>query len=108
MHFLFWVIQLIFNTAIYAQVKTVTFEALAGLQQKKDKPVMVYIHTDWCNYCKAMKQNMLNNKDIATLLNQKYYTVFLNAETKKDIIFNGRIFKYKPAGISTGIQQLAE
>lgn len=69
---------------------------------------MVYIHTDWCKYCHAMKQQMLKNSEILNILNQKYYTVFLNAESKKDISFNGKVFKYKPTGITTGIHQLAE
>lgn len=54
-----------------------------------------------------MKQQ-LKNTEIVNFLNQKYYTVFLNAESKKDINFNGKVFKYKPSGIATGIHQLAE
>ena len=107
LQFLFWSFTLI-NIAVYAQVKTVTFDELPGLQQKESRPVMVYIHTDWCKYCQAMKKHMLGNNDIATLLNRKYYAVFLNAETKEDINFNGKTFKYKPSGVATGRQPLAE
>lgn len=105
---LIWIFTLCANAASYAQLKTVTFEELAELQKKENRPVMVYIHTDWCKYCHAMKQHMLKNGDMLNLLNQKYYTVFLNAESKKDINFNGKVFKYKPSGIATGIHQLAE
>src|SRR5687768_15288238 len=108
LQFFIWVVALLSNKAIYSQVKTIAFEQLAGLQEKEKKPVMIYIHTDWCKYCQAMKQQMLKNKDVNSLLNQKYYTVFLNAETKEDISFNGKTFKYKPTGITNGIHQLAE
>ena len=108
LHVLFWIFTLWANLASYAQINTVTFEKLTELQKEENRPVMVYIHTDWCKYCHAMKQQMLKNSDILNLLNQKYYTVFLNAESKKDINFNGKVFKYKPTGITTGIHQLAE
>ena len=104
---LFWIFTLWVNAASYAQLKIVNFEDLAGLQEKENRPVMVYIHTDWCKYCHAMKHQM-KNTEIVNFLNQKYYTVFLNAESKKDINFNGKVFKYKPSGIATGIHQLAE
>jgi thioredoxin-related protein len=105
LHLLFWIFTLWANAASYAQLKTVTFEELTELQKRENRPVVVYIHTDWCKYCHAMKKQMLKNSDI---LNQKYYTVFLNAESKKEISFNGKVFKYKATGITTGIHQLAE
>lgn len=108
LHLLFWIFTLLANAASYAQINTATFEKLTELQKKENRPVMVYIHTDWCKYCHAMKQQMLKNSEILNILNQKYYTVFLNAESKKDISFNGKVFKYKPTGITTGIHQLAE
>jgi hypothetical protein len=41
-------------------------------------------------------------------LKQNFYFIFLDAEEKRDIVFSGRRFKFKPAGIQTGIHELAE
>ena len=48
------------------------------------------------------------NDSIIKTLNEKFYFIDLNAEEKREIIFGGHIFKYKPSGPSTGIHELAE
>ena len=55
-----------------------------------------------------MKHTMLKNKEVADLLNKNYNLIFLNAEEKKDIVFIGRRFRFKPTGNKTGVYELAE
>ena len=94
---------------ISAQIKQpIEFEQLKSLQEKEKKLVMVFIQTDWCKYCNAMKQTIIKNKQVSAMLDTRFYTVFLNAEERQDIVFAGRQFKYKPTGINTGVHQLAE
>lgn len=95
-------------TAANAQVKMVTFGQVETLQKTNPKPVLVFIHTDWCRICQGMKQTTFKNKEVINLLNAKFYVVFLNAEDKEDILFAGRKFSFKPSGINTGVHQLAE
>lgn len=92
----------------FAQVKPLTFGQVETLRKTNPKPVMVFIHTDWCNICAGMKQTTFKNKEVIELLNAKFYLVFLNAEAKEDILFAGRKFSYKPSGVNTGVHQLAE
>lgn len=87
-----------------AQVKPINFEELEIVESR---PVLVMITTKWCKYCHAMKNNVLKNKDVADLISKKYHLVFLDAEERKDIRFKGKIFKYKPSGSNTGINELA-
>ena len=84
------------------QNKAVQFGELAILQARDARPVVVLITTGWCKYCHAMKNTMLANKKVAMTLNTKFRTVFLDAEEKQEIVFAGRIFKYKQ-----GINELA-
>lgn len=91
-----------------AQVKPVQFEQLHTLQRQNEKLVMVLVETDWCKYCQALKHMILNDKRISGVLDTAYYTVFLNAESKYPINFAGRRFVYKPAGVDTGVHELAE
>jgi len=85
-----------------AQNRVVKFEEIKALQQSAPKPMVVLIMTSWCKYCHAMKNTMTKNKNVATLLNEKFYTVFLDAEDKNDITFAGRNFKHK-----AGLHELA-
>jgi thioredoxin-related protein len=91
-----------------AQIDPVRFDQLEGFQKKEKKLVMVFIETDWCKYCKAMKQTISRDIELKKLLKENFYTVVLNAEEKSDIAFAGKVFSYKPSGVNTGVHQLAE
>jgi thioredoxin-related protein len=78
-----------------AQNRIVKFEEIKVLQQNAPKPIVVLIMTSWCKYCHAMKNTMTKDKNVTSLLNEKFYTVFLNAEDKREITFSGRNFKHR-------------
>ena len=92
----------------YAQLKTYQFEQLDSLQKKEARPVVVFIHTDWCKYCAAMQNTTLQNKEVISTLNESFYFIDLNAEEKRSITILDNTFKYKPTGNNTGIHELAE
>ena len=69
---------------------------------------MVLVGTEWCKFCHAMKHSILRDKKLKVPLARNFYTVFLNAEEKNNIVFADRVFKYKPTGVNTGVHQLAE
>ena len=91
----------------YAQVNTYQFEQLDSLQKIK-KNVVVFIHTDWCKYCQAMKQTTFKADNVISKLNTDFYFVELNAEEKRTIYFNGHVFKYVATGTNIGMHELAE
>lgn len=94
--------------SVFSQIETKTFAQIDSLLITNPKPVVVFIHTDWCKMCKIMENNTLNNSDIVKKLNANFYFVSLNAEEKHSITFNNLVFKYTPNGVHTGINQLAE
>ncbi len=91
-----------------AQTKTYQFEQLDSLQKIERRNVLVFIHTDWCKYCQIMQNTSFKNGSISKILNEKFYFIKLNAEDKRSIVCNGLTFKYKPTGVNTGINELAE
>ncbi len=91
-----------------AQLKPFAFEDLEKMQSVEPRPVVVLIMTSWCKYCHSMKNTMLKNKEVSKILSERFYVVFLNAEERKDIIYAGRKFKFKPSGVNTGFHELAE
>lgn len=83
-------------------------EEIVALQKNDKRPVVFFVHTDWCGYCQAMKNITFKNKDVENILNQDFYFVDFNAETQEEISFAGQIFRYKPTGVKTGVNELAE
>nr|WP_315197752.1 DUF255 domain-containing protein [uncultured Flavobacterium sp.] len=91
----------------FAQLKTHTFEEAEKLSKENPKPLVVFIHTSWCNYCKMMENSTFKNLEIINILNNNYYFISLDAESKEDINFNNHKFSFKPNGQNTGIHELA-
>ena len=107
--FLLLVSILIFSTTSHAQsrLRQVRFEELDSLQAVVRKPVLVFIHTDWCMYCGAMRNVTLKKNSVIRLLNEQFYFVNFDAEQKSDIMFKGSRYAYKPTGMNTGVHELA-
>lgn len=78
-------------------------------EQRKTEPrnVVVFIHADWCKFCPAMKNYFSKDEKIKNLLDENFYFADLNAEEKREIIFNDKKYSYQPTGINTGLHQLA-
>ena len=91
----------------FAQLNTFTFEEAEKLSIKNPKPFVIFIHTDWCKICKMMQNTTFKNQEIKEL-NQNFYFISFNAETKKDITFNNNKFKFKPKGNNSSVHELAE
>jgi len=104
-----WFLILAFLTAAstFAQLKTHTFEEAEKLAAETPKPYVIFIHTDWCKFCKMMENTTFKNKEIIAALNRNFYFISFNAEEKKDIFFKETVFKFKPKGNNSGVHELA-
>ena len=91
----------------FCQLQSRSFEAMDSLQQVQKKKIIVFIHTDWCQYCQKMKATTFKNQEIIQILNSDFYFIDLNAEDKRDINFNNQLFKYQPTGNNVGVHELA-
>jgi thioredoxin-related protein len=98
----FWVIP-----SGFAQLKSYSFEQIDSLQRNQNRKIIVFVHTDWCKYCQAMKNSTFKNKEVIKNLNENFYFITLNAEEKSTITFNSRKFVFKTNGNTTGIHELA-
>lgn len=85
-----------------------TFTDAVELQKKKPKPIMVDIYTSWCGPCKMMSANTFGNEIIANYLNENFYPVKFNAETRDSVKFNGFVFANKnPEGTPRPVHEFA-
>lgn len=91
----------------FAQLKTHSFEEAEQLSKENPKPIVVFIHTSWCKYCKMMENSAFKNPAVIKELNENFYFISLDAESKKEITFNNHAFRFRPTGITTGVHELA-
>jgi thioredoxin-related protein len=85
-----------------------SFENLTDSLRKERRPLLVFIHTDWCKYCKMMEVKTFAYPSVAKVLNQNFYCLDLNAEDVRTLTFLNKKYKFKPSGIHTGVHELAE
>jgi thioredoxin-related protein len=95
-------------TPVSSQTVTwITWEQAQQLSAKEQKKIFVDVYTDWCSWCKKMDASTLQNPTISSYLNEKFYAIKFDAEYKKDIVLNGKTYKYVTTSKS-GYHELAK
>ncbi len=79
------------------RLQWITLEEAEKKLKQEPRPILVDLYTDWCGWCKVMDRKTYTNQDLIKYLNQKFYTVKLNAETKNDITWKGKIYSFNSA-----------
>ncbi len=103
---LFLLFLLTFQVA-FSQLQTVAFEQIDSLQTIRKKPIVIFIHTDWCKFCQQMERTTFKNEEVVSQLNGQFYFVSFDAESRQKVTFNNRELQFKPSGNNTGIHELA-
>jgi len=80
------------NFAQKKEVKWYTFEEAVELNQKEPRKIFIDVYTDWCGWCKKMDANTFTHPTIAKILNEHYYAVKFDAESRDTIVFAGQQF----------------
>lgn len=99
---------ILFSSPVIAQEKInwLTIEELEEAQSREPRKVFVDLYTDWCGWCKRMDKATFQHPGIVAYVNENYYAVKFNAESKDTIKFLGGEFKYVAQG-RKGYNELA-
>lgn len=65
---------------------------------RPDRKILLKVYTDWCTWCRRMEEQTFSAPHIATFINEKFYPVKFNAETKEDIVYKGKTYYYVKDG----------
>lgn len=77
------------------KVQWLTVAELKTAYAKKPKPILVDVYTSWCGWCKVMDRETYAKDEVAAYINQYYYAVKLDAESKENFEWNGKQYGYK-------------
>ncbi|HVM87152.1 MAG TPA: thioredoxin family protein [Puia sp.] len=65
--------------------------------QKEKRPILIDLYTDWCGWCKVMDKKTYTNKGVEEYLQNKFYAVKVNAETRDKINWHQQTYNYNPS-----------
>jgi len=107
-HILFiFIILSTFISIGQSQIKTTDFNTIESIVKNDPKPIVVFIHTDWCRYCKVMQQTTFKDPKVLNRLNTDFYFISFDAESKETVRFRNHNFEFIPNGNKSGVHQLA-
>ncbi len=76
------------------KINWMTIEEAYAKQKITPKKMLIDVYTDWCGWCKVMDRETFTNAEVIKYVNQNYYAVKLDAESKKDIKIGPKVYKY--------------
>ncbi|MGB1241982.1 MAG: thioredoxin family protein [Chitinophagales bacterium] len=77
-------------------INWLSWQEAMELQKLKPKKIIVDLYTEWCVWCERMEKATFMHPQIAQYINENFYPVKFDAETRETINFRGRDFNYHP------------
>lgn len=69
------------------KINWLTIEEAQKLHAKEPKNMLIDFYTDWCGWCKKMDKDTFEDSIIVQYINENYYAVKFNAESKEPAPF---------------------
>ncbi|MFN6039710.1 MAG: thioredoxin family protein [Bacteroidota bacterium] len=73
-------------------VNWISFGEAVEKCKKNPKMILIDIYTTWCGPCKMLSSNTFANEKIAKYLNENYYCVKFDAETRDTVKFSMPVY----------------
>lgn len=85
-----------FGNVSFAQNKInwMSIEEAYAKSQVAPKKTIIDVYTGWCGWCKVMDKNTFTDPAVVKYINDNYYAVKLDAESRKDIRVGGKVYKF--------------
>ena len=104
------ILQIVFIVSIYSfhsygqsynsDIKWTTIDQALEMQKDEPRKLLIEVFTKWCKVCHKLDQLSLSQEHIAEYINENYYPVKFDAESKAPIYFMGQKYEFKNDGSS--------
>jgi len=94
--FFFLSIAFSYAPAKKEKIRWLSITELHEAYTKTPKPILVDVYTDWCGWCKVMDRETYDKEAVVNYINENYYAVKLNAESKDSLEWAGKKYGYNP------------
>lgn len=76
------------------KINWLSVEEAASLATGDPRPIVIDLYTDWCYWCKVMDKKTYTDDKVIRYINEHFYAVKLDAESKKDVEWQNKEFEY--------------
>ena len=76
------------------KLKWMTLQEAKVAMQKEKRPILIDLYTDWCGWCKVMDKKTYTNEKVIAYLQQKFYPVKLDAETREALEWENKTYRF--------------
>ena len=83
------------KSASQASIEWLDLETAADRNKEEKKFFFIDIYTDWCGWCKKMDQSTFKDSAVVEYMNQHFYAVKMNAESKAPIAYKEVLYESK-------------
>ncbi|MBP9882102.1 MAG: DUF255 domain-containing protein [Chitinophagales bacterium] len=84
-------------------IKWMSITEAEKLSAQQPKKILIDIYTDWCGWCKKLDATTYKDPRVVKYLNENYYAVKLNAESKEKIMYQNKEYTYETAKRINGV-----
>jgi thioredoxin-related protein len=88
------------------RIKWYTLKEALQMTAAEPRMLVIDVYADWCGWCKRLDATTFADPEVASIMNEHFYPVKLNAEGKEDIVLGDRTYKFQDKG-GRGYHELA-
>jgi len=82
------------NTTNHDKPDWMKLSDLTGKIKSEPKPVIIDLYTNWCYWCKVMDKKTYTNSKVVSYINEHFYPVKLDAETREMVQWNNKHYNF--------------
>jgi thioredoxin-related protein len=79
-----------------AKINWLTLDQAIAKNKLHPKKIFIDLYTEWCGWCKRMDVTTFENAAVISYLNQNYYCIKFDAESRDTLEFKNKKYFYQP------------